>query len=74
MAALAEHRGVVRGMDGLKLRNLTQGLANIEVDWEFDLDLLADTIVAIKIEGMSFEITEQTGNRIEIKVISSGGT
>ncbi|MCK4657968.1 MAG: hypothetical protein KAV82_00460 [Phycisphaerae bacterium] len=70
MAALAEHRGVVRGREGLKIRNLSQGVADIEVDWKFDLNLLADTIEELKVEGMGFEVTEQTGNRIDVKVIA----
>lgn len=70
IAALVQHRGVVRGKEGAKLRNLTQGVANIEIDWKFDLNLLADTIEDLEVEGMGFEITEQTGNRIEVKVIS----
>ncbi|MFH0980745.1 MAG: hypothetical protein V2A79_04310 [Planctomycetota bacterium] len=71
MTALAQHRGVAGGDEGLKLRNLTQGVANIEVDWSFDLNLLADTIQDLKVEGMSFEITEQSGDRIDVKVIAA---
>ena len=71
MGALAQHRGVVGGEEGIKLRNLTQGVANLEVDWSFDLNLLADTIQDLKVEGMSFEITEQSGERIDVKVIPS---
>ena len=73
VAALAEHRGVVRGKEGVKLRNLTQGTANLEIDWEFDLNLLADIIEDLEAEGMAFEIVEQTGNRLDVKVISAGG-
>ncbi len=72
MAALADHRGVVRGQEGVKLRNLTQGVANLEIDWKFNLDLLADTIEDLEVEGMSFEIVEQTGNRLDVTVIATG--
>jgi hypothetical protein len=68
-AALAEHRGVVGGTEGAKLRNLNHGVADVEVDWKFDLNLLADMIEDLGVEGMSFEITEQTGNRLDVKVI-----
>ena len=71
MSALAQHRGVVRGEEGLKLRNLSQGIANIEIDWKFDLNLLADTIEELNVEGMAFEITEQSSNRIDVKVITT---
>jgi len=67
--ALAEHRGVVGGPEGAKLRNLNHGVADVEVDWKFDLNLLADTIEESNIDGMSFEIIEQTANRLDVKVI-----
>ena len=69
IAALAQHRGVVGGDEGAKLRNLNHGVADVEVDWKFDLNLLADTIEQLDIEGMSFEIMEQTGNRLDVEVI-----
>ena len=68
-SVLAEHRGVVGGTEGAKLRNLNHGVADVEVDWKFDLDLLADTIEELNIDGMSFEIIEQTANRLDVKVI-----
>ncbi|MCP4593048.1 MAG: hypothetical protein GY842_20125 [bacterium] len=71
LAALADHRGVVRGKEGAKLRNLAQGVANLEIDWKFNLDLLADTIEDMRVEGMAFEVVEQTGNRIDVKVITN---
>jgi hypothetical protein len=67
--ALAAHRGVVGGNEGAKLRNLNHGVADVEVDWKFDLNLLADTIEELAVEGMAFEITEQSGNRLDVKVI-----
>jgi len=71
MNAIAQHRGVVRAEEGMKLRNLSQGVANIEIDWKFDLNLLADTIEDLEVEGMTFEVTEQSANRIDVKVIST---
>lgn len=70
--ALAEHRGVVNGKEGAKLREYTHGVANVEVDWKFDLDLLADTIEELTVEGLVFEVTEQTATRLSIKAIQGG--
>ncbi|HUU83244.1 MAG TPA: hypothetical protein VM243_07040 [Phycisphaerae bacterium] len=69
MAALAAHRGTVNGPEGATLRNLNHGVADIEVDWKFDLNLLADTIEELGVEGMAFEVIEQSGNRLDVKVI-----
>ncbi|MCP4250675.1 MAG: hypothetical protein GY778_26840 [bacterium] len=69
---LAEHRGVVNGADGAKLRNLNHGVADVEIDWKFDLNLLADTLEEMQIDGMTFEITEQTGNRLDVQVAHEG--
>lgn len=70
--ALAQHRGVVNGPEGAKLREFTHGVANVEVDWKFDLDLLADTIEALTVEGLRFEVVEQTATRLSVKVIPGG--
>ena len=70
--ALADHRGVVGGREGATLKNFTHGVAGVEVDWKFDIDLLADTIEELKVEGMVFEVVEQTSNRLSVKVIQRG--
>ncbi|MFQ5490331.1 MAG: hypothetical protein ACE5GE_06370 [Phycisphaerae bacterium] len=70
--AMAEHRGVVNGREGAKLREYTHGVANVEVDWKFDLDLLADTIEELAVEGLAFEVTEQTSTRLSVKAIQGG--
>ena len=66
--ALAEHRGVVGGSEGATLRNLNHGVADVEVDWKFDLNLLADTIEELTVEGMAFDVIEQSGDRLDVKV------
>lgn len=66
--ALAEARGVQSGSDGIRLRELVNEVASVEVDWQFDVNMLADRIEELDIEGMTFEITEQTGNRLSIRV------
>ena len=66
--ALAEVRGVQAGSDGIRLRELVNEVASVEVDWQFELSMLADRIEELDIEGMTVEITEQTGNRLTIRV------
>jgi hypothetical protein len=72
--ALADHRGVVGGREGATLKNFTHGVGNVEVDWKFDLGLLADTIEELEVEGMVFEVVEQTSNRLTVKSIRQGAT
>ena len=69
--ALAEVRGVQGGSDGIRLRELVNEVASAEVDWQFDLSMLADRIEELEVEGMTFEITEQTGNRLSVRVNSA---
>ena len=69
---MAEHRGVVNGPEGAKLRGFTHGVANVEVDWKFDLDLLADTIEELAVNGLRFEVVEQTTTRLSVKVFPGG--
>ena len=67
--ALAEVRGVQGGRDGVRLRELVNEVAEAEIDWTFDLNRLADVIEELEVEGMSFEITEMTGNRLMVRVV-----
>ena len=68
--ALLQIRGVQGGDEGVKLREAVNDVVTAEVYWGFDLNLLADSIEDADVEGMAFEIKEQTGNRIVIKVIA----
>jgi len=67
--ALAEVRGIQNGRAGVRLRELVNDVAEVEVDWQFDLNMLADRLEDLQVEGMSFEVTEQTGNRLSLKVL-----
>ncbi|HEY3243104.1 MAG TPA: hypothetical protein VGM03_07110 [Phycisphaerae bacterium] len=68
--ALAQVRGVQGGREGAKLRELVNDVADVEVNWSFDLNLLADTLEKLKVEGLAFEIIEQSANRLNVKVIA----
>jgi len=69
---LAKVRGVERGEEGVRLRELVNDVVESEIEWKYDLNLLADTIEGLKIDGMSFEIVEQSANRINVKVVGAG--
>jgi hypothetical protein len=67
--ALLKVRGVQQGDEGVKLREVVNNLVSAEVYWAYDLDTLADALESLAVEGMSFEIVEQSANRIRAKVI-----
>jgi hypothetical protein len=66
---LANVRGVERGSEGVKLRELVNDVAESEINWKYDLNMLADTIEGMEVEDMRFEIVEQSANRLDVKVI-----
>lgn len=70
MPALTAVRGVAQGDEGVKLREAVNDVVTAEVYWQFDLNALADTIEDLEVEGMEFEVVEQSANRIRCKVIN----
>ncbi len=69
--ALLRVRGVQQGDEGVRLREAVNDVVTAEIYWGFDLNLLADSIEDLEVEGMTFEVKEQTGNRMVIKVIAT---
>lgn len=71
-AEMIKLKGVTGGADGFKLRELANEIANVEVDWKYDLDQLADRLEELKptIDGVPFkiDISEQSANRITAKL------
>lgn len=57
----------IRGVQNLRLREITSGMATIDVEYKFNIDGLADKLEALKTVEM--EITEQNANRLKIKVL-----
>ncbi|UCG17568.1 MAG: hypothetical protein JSV19_05960 [Phycisphaerales bacterium] len=68
-AHLADVRGVERGKEGVKLRELVNDVVESEVSWKYDLNLLADTIEDMEVDGMTFEVVEQSANRLDVRVV-----
>jgi len=59
----------VDGVQSCKMRELVNNTCQAEIDWSYDLERLASRIEELKLEGMSFDIVEQTGDRVTIKVV-----
>ncbi len=69
--ALLKVRGVQSGDDGVKLREVVNNIVTAEVDWAFELDVMADTLEDLDVPGFRFTIVEQSSNRIRAKVIQT---
>ena len=55
------------GMQALRLRDITTGTANIDVEYRYTNENLADRLSSLK--TIKLEVTEITPNRIKIKVV-----
>jgi len=62
-----EEADKLRGMQALRLREITEDTANIDVEYSYDNANLADTLTGLK--TVKLEITEITANRIKLKLI-----
>jgi len=69
--ALVKVRGVQQDDEGVKMRGIVNSIVTAEIYWAYDLDTLADALEDLAVEGMSFEIVEQSANRIRAKVIQN---
>ena len=56
----------LRGTQALRLREITKGLAHIDVEYRYTSQLLAERLTELK--GIALEVTEITGSRIKLKV------
>lgn len=66
--ALLAVRGVDQGDEGVKLRELVNDTAVIEVYWSFDLDALADNLESLPLDGLQLTVVEQSGTRVRAKL------
>lgn len=64
-AALRE----VDGVQDVQLRQLASNVCNIEVDWSYDTERLVSRIEELKVGGASYAVTEQTHDRVTLKVV-----
>lgn len=56
----------LRGMKALRLREITEGVANIDVEYEFETQTLADRVGEMK--DTKLTVTEFNPNRLKLKV------
>ncbi len=71
--AFAKMRGVKGGVDGVKHRETVNATHHtIELYWKFDLDLLANKLILMEVDDLTFDVTEKSGNRLTLKVNHGG--
>lgn len=59
----------VDGVQGVKLRELVNNVCQVEVDWSYDLERLVVRIEELKVPDVSYEVTEQTRDRVVLRVV-----
>lgn len=59
----------VDGVQEVRLRELVNNVCQVEVDWAYDMERLAGRIEELKVDGATYEITEQSHDRITVKVV-----
>ena len=55
------------GVDAVRRREITEGVAHIDVEYQHDIDSLAERLT--ELESLELEVTEITTNRIKLKVV-----
>ena len=59
--------GELRGVQALRLREITEGVASIDAEYSYDNTDLADSLTELK--KTKLDVTEITANRIKLKVV-----
>jgi hypothetical protein len=57
----------LEGVQALRMREITEGIANADVEYEFDQKRLADVLLELK--SVKLEVSEISPNRIKLKVV-----
>jgi len=58
----------VTGVQSIRLRELVNNICRVEVEWSFDLERLIRRIEDLKVPGTTYQVTEQTHDRVIFKV------
>jgi hypothetical protein len=58
-----------QGVQGIKLRELVNNICHVEVDWSYDLERLVGRLEELKVPDTSYDVVEQTRDRVVIKVV-----
>lgn len=62
----------LQGMQALRLREITEGLANIDVEYQFSTEILADRLSGMK--TITLKVMEINPNRVKLKVAPASTT
>lgn len=62
----------VRGVKDVRMKDLVNSHCRVEIDWEYDLERLASRIEEMSVDGVRFEITEQTHDRLTARLVRRG--
>ena len=60
----------LQGVKDVRLKELVNKICQVEIDWEYDLERLATRIEKLEVEGVTFEITEQTHDRLTARLMT----
>ncbi len=58
----------LRGVQAVRLREITQSVAHIDVEYDYDNEILADNL--LELTDTSLEVSEITANRIKLAVVA----
>jgi len=59
----------LRGVQAVRLREITQSVAHIDVEYDYDNEILADNL--LELTDTSLEVSEITANRIKLAVVEA---
>ncbi len=59
----------LKGVQNVRLKELVNNVCQIEVDWAYDVERLVSRIEELKVDGTTYEITEQTHDRVMIRLV-----
>ncbi len=59
----------VRGVQDVRMKELVNNVCQVEVDWSYDLEQLVGRVEQLKVEGVSYLVTEQTHDRVTFKLV-----
>lgn len=59
----------VTGVQAVRLRELISGTCHLDVEWAYDTEALVSRIEELKLDGLSFLVTEQTHGKATLKMV-----
>jgi hypothetical protein len=57
------------GVQDVRMKELVNSVCQVEVDWAYDLEKLVSRIEELKVPGTSYVVTEQTHDRVTLKLV-----